>query len=145
MTTIYQNQYIRVEIENSEIPWLKIFAQQEYKEMTDCDAETKQQIWALLELIETEMLDYYQPEKINIASFANYVPQVHWHIMARFKEDSYFPEPMWGEKQRDADLDLPSIEGFIKQLLDKIEWAGLKKASAKLRKFYYLFCSRNCK
>lgn len=89
--------------------------------MTDCDAKTKQQIWSLLELIETEMLEYYQPEKINIASFANYVPQVHWHIMARFKEDSYFPEPMWGKKQRDGKLDLPSMDDFIARLLDKID------------------------
>lgn len=121
MTAIYQNQNIRVEIEESEIPWLKIFAQEPCKEMTDCDQITKQQIWALLDLIEREMLDYFKPEKINIASFANYVPQVHWHIMARFKEDSYFPEPMWGKKQRESSLDYPSIDLFIKKLLIEIE------------------------
>ena len=121
MKPIYENKNIRIEIEKSEIPWLKIFAQKTCKEMTDCSAVTKQQIWQLLDLIELEMLDYYQPEKINIASFANYVPQVHWHIMARFKEDSFFPEPMWGVKQRDSKLDLPTMSGFIEQLLIKIE------------------------
>ncbi len=121
MTTIYQNQHIRIEIEESEIPWLKIFAQQNCKEMTDCNAETKRHIWLFLDLIETEMLEYFQPEKINIASFANYVPQVHWHIMARFKEDSYFPEPMWGKKQRQAKLDFPNMDNFIKQLVKKID------------------------
>jgi diadenosine tetraphosphate (Ap4A) HIT family hydrolase len=121
MPTIYQNDHIRIETEDSEIPWLKIFAQTPCKEMTDCDTQTKQQIWSLLDLIEREMLDYYQPEKINIASFANYLPHVHWHIMARFKEDSYFPEPMWGKKQRDARLDLPSMGLFIKNLRSKIE------------------------
>ncbi len=121
MTTIYQNQHIRIELEESEIPWLKIFAQQSCKEMSDCNAETKQQIWSLLDLIETEMLDYFQPEKINIASFANYVPQVHWHIMARFKEDSYFPEPMWGKKQRQAKLNFPNMDTFIKQLVKQID------------------------
>jgi hypothetical protein len=30
--------------------------------------------------------------------------------MARFETDSYFPEPMWGQKQREAQLDLPSFE-----------------------------------
>lgn len=120
MSTIYQNDLIRIEIENSEIPWLKIFAQREAKEMSQCDANTKHQIWSLLDLIECEMLDYYQPEKINIASFANYVPQVHWHIMARFKDDSFFPEPMWGKKQREAKLDLPSINIFVKKLVKKI-------------------------
>jgi len=121
MSIIYQNKSIRIEIEESEIPWLKIFAQSESKEMTDCDTETKKQIWALLDLIETEMLDYFKPEKINIASFANYVPQVHWHIMARFKNDSYYPECMWGEKQREGKASFASMEGFIERLLNKID------------------------
>ena len=121
MKPIYEDKLIRIEIEESEIPWLKIFAQDNCKEMTDCSAKTKQQIWMLLDLIEHEMRDYFKPEKINIASFANYVPQVHWHIMARYEEDSYFPEPMWGEKQRDAKLDnIPSMEGFIEALIRKI-------------------------
>lgn len=120
MTTIYQNKHIRIEVEESEIPWLKIFTQKPYKEMSDCDSLTKQQIWALLELIEVEMIGYYNPEKINIASFANYVPQVHWHIMARFKEDSYFPEPMWGRKQRDSNLSLPPLNSFLELLQSKI-------------------------
>ena len=121
MSIIYQNAQIRIEIEDSEIPWLKIFAQNEYKEMSDCDAKTKQQIWSLLGLIETEMLLYFQPEKINIASFANYVPQVHWHIMARFKNDSFYPECMWGTKQRNGTATFASMDGFISQLLSKIE------------------------
>ncbi len=121
MNPLYENKHIRIEVEVSEIPWLKIFAQEPCKEMTDCPTETKQQIWQLLNVIETEMLSYYKPEKINIASFANYVPQVHWHIMARFKEDSYFPEPMWGVKQRESQLELPSIDSFIKKLLLRID------------------------
>ena len=120
MNPIYENKNIRIEVEESEIPWLKIFTQNPYKEMSDCSIETKKNIWLLLDLIEKEMLDYYQPEKINIASFANYVPQVHWHIMARFKEDSFFPEPMWGVKQRESQLNIPSLEVFIERLLVKI-------------------------
>lgn len=120
MSTIYENSRIRIEIETAEIPWLKIFAQYPCKEMSECDAETKQQIWSLLDLIELEMLDYYQPDKINIASFANYVPQVHWHIMARFNNDSHFPEPMWGKKQRDGAVDLPSMDDFAERLRVKL-------------------------
>jgi diadenosine tetraphosphate (Ap4A) HIT family hydrolase len=89
--------------------------------MTDCDAKTREQIWTLLDLLEHEMLSYFKPDKINIASFANYLPQVHWHIMARYKDDSYFPEPMWGKKQREAKLDCPSMDIFIRQLLPKID------------------------
>jgi diadenosine tetraphosphate (Ap4A) HIT family hydrolase len=121
MPSIYENEYIRIEVEASEIPWLKIFAQASCKEMTDCDAKTRQQIWTFLDLIEREMLSYFKPEKINIASFANYLPQVHWHIMARYKVDSYYPEPMWGVKQREAKLDCPPMDLFIRKLLHKID------------------------
>lgn len=117
----FNNQYINIQIEESEIPWLKIFTNKKHKEFSDCPVETKQEIFRLLEIIEKEMIKYYNPEKINIASFGNYVPHVHFHIMARFKEDSYFPEPMWGKKQREAKLDLPSFEVFCKTLIKQLE------------------------
>ena len=126
MSSFYQNNLIRIEVEESEIPWLKIFTQHPYKEMSEVETQTKQQIWALLDLIEVEMLDYFKPDKINIASFANYLPQVHWHIMSRYKNDSYFPEPMWGEKQREANLALPSMDVFLQKLATKLNNNELK-------------------
>jgi len=120
MSIIYENDLIKVEIENSEIPWLKIFTQKKLKEFSDCDLITKQEIWKALDIIEKEMLSYFKPEKINIASFGNYVPHVHFHIMARFKEDSYFPEPMWGKKQRDANLNLADFNKFFNLVSQKL-------------------------
>ncbi len=118
---IYQNQRLYIEIEPAEIPWLKIFSKNKEKEFSDCHSGTQKEIFELLLLIETEMLDYFKPDKINIASFANYLPQVHWHIMARFKTDSYFPEPVWGKKQRQASLNYPSFEQFILELKQKLK------------------------
>lgn len=120
MSQIYANDHIYIKVHDSEIPWLKIYSQQSCKEFTECDTTTRQQIWQLLELVEREMLAYFKPEKINIASFGNYKPQVHWHVMARFTEDSYYPEPMWGEQQREANLDYPSMDNFLNMLLPKI-------------------------
>ncbi|WP_412784088.1 HIT family protein [Arcobacter aquimarinus] len=116
---IYKNELIKIEIEPSEIPWLKIFTNEPIKEFSECNSETKQEIWKYLDLIEKEMISYFKPEKINIASFGNYVPHVHFHIMARFKEDSFFPEPMWGKKQREAKLDLPSFDDFYEKIKKK--------------------------
>ena len=121
MSQIYANEHIYIKIHDSEIPWLKVYSQASLKEFTECDVTTKQQIWKLLDIIEVEMLSYFKPEKINIASFGNYKPQVHWHIMARYKDDSFYPEPMWGTKQRDSDLILPSMEDFVDQLLKVID------------------------
>ncbi len=113
---IFENALIFIEIEESEIPWLKIFTQEPYKEFSDCPKNVKEGIWRILDIIEKEMISYYKPTKINIASFGNYMPHVHFHIMARFKEDSYFPEPMWGEKQRVSNLALKSLDKFVLHL-----------------------------
>ena len=115
---IYENSLIYIEQEKSEIPWLKVVLKREATEFSQCSSEEKSEIFRLLDVIEKAMIAYYKPTKINIASFGNYVPQVHWHVMARFENDSYFPEPMWGKKQREATLDLPSFEKFI----EGVEW-----------------------
>lgn len=120
MSVIYKNDLIKIEIESSEIPWLKIFTIENIKEFSQCNSQTKQEIFKYLDIIEKEMLSYFNPKKINIASFGNYVPHVHFHIMARFEEDSYFPEPMWGKKQREANLNLPSFEEFYENLKKKL-------------------------
>ena len=117
---IYQNELIKVEIETSKIPWLKIFTQQPIKEFSQCDTETKMEILRVLDICEKEMLAYFNPDKINIASFGNYVPHVHFHIQARFKNDSYFPEPTWGKKQRESHLNLPDKNKFYENLILKL-------------------------
>jgi diadenosine tetraphosphate (Ap4A) HIT family hydrolase len=109
---IYQNNFIYIQIEESQVPWLKIFSKQKYKEFSDCDEDTKKDILEALEIIELMMKRYYNPTKINIASFGNYIPHVHWHIMARFENDNFFPEPMWGKQQRETNLELPSFQRF---------------------------------
>jgi diadenosine tetraphosphate (Ap4A) HIT family hydrolase len=121
MSVIYENETIKIESEESELPWLKIFTQLPYKEMSEVPTDTKLTIYNLLDTIEKEMLAYYHPKKINIASFGNYMPHVHWHIMARFEEDSYFPEPMWGTKQREAQLDLPDFDTFCQNVIKAVK------------------------
>ena len=118
---IYENDLIKVEIEEFEIPWLKIFTQKSIKEFSQCDKVTKLEIFRVLDIIEKEMLVYFTPDKINIASFGNYVPHVHFHIQARFQNDSYFPEPTWGIKQRDSKLELKDFNNFYKNLILKLK------------------------
>jgi diadenosine tetraphosphate (Ap4A) HIT family hydrolase len=117
---IYEEKELRIETHESEIPWLKIFTEIPHKEMSEVPWELQVRILEMLNIIEKEMLDFYKPTKINIASFGNYLPHLHWHIMARFEEDSYYPEPMWGTKQRSSNLELPSFENFRQSLLKKL-------------------------
>ena len=123
---IFENKLLKVEVENSEIPWLKIFVKRQVKELSDCTLAEKTMIFKFLEIIEKEMLDYFKADKINIASFGNILPQVHFHIMARFKQDSFFPEPMWGKQQRQSNLKLPDFKIFF----DKVNSVLLSNSQA---------------
>ena len=117
---IFENELASVEIEPSEIPWVKVFTKRKIKEFCECSADEKIEIFRIIDITENLMLDYFKADKINIASFGNILPHVHWHIMARFETDSHFPDPMWGAKQREPQLDLPSFEVFFTELGEKL-------------------------
>jgi len=118
---IYENDEIYIKTEKSEIPWLIIFTKEEYKELGDVPKKLRTKLWDVFDILEQQMKDYYKPTKINMASFANMLPRVHIHVMARFKEDSYFPNPMWGKKVREAKLNLPDENEFFKRVKKALE------------------------
>jgi diadenosine tetraphosphate (Ap4A) HIT family hydrolase len=50
--------------------------------------------------VEQVLREVMQPEKINLASFGNVVPHLHWHVIPRYTDDVHFPQPVWGQTQR---------------------------------------------
>ncbi|QKG29672.1 HIT family protein [Campylobacter sp. RM16187] len=118
---IYQDEFINIERENSEIPWIKIFTNTPYVELSDCDEATRNRLFEAILIAEKTMIQFYKPKKINIASFANYLPRIHFHVMARFENDSFFPESMWGKKQREGSLELPNFNEFKEILVKSLE------------------------
>lgn len=43
------------------------------------------------------MEDLFAPDKMNIATLGNLVPQLHMHHVARYKADLCWPKPVWGQ------------------------------------------------
>ena len=41
---------------------------------------------------------YAKPDKINVGSLGNMVPQMHIHIIARYKNDRAWPNAIWEQK-----------------------------------------------
>ena len=117
---IYEDKLVKVEIEVFEIPWIKIFTQEPIKEFSSCGAELRNYIMNIVNIVEILMIETFSPDKINISSFGNYVPHVHFHVQARFKNDSYFPEPTWGKKQREMNIKINNLEVFYKKLEEKL-------------------------
>jgi diadenosine tetraphosphate (Ap4A) HIT family hydrolase len=68
------------------------------KEMSDLPEAERHRLMQIVLGVETAQRALLSPDKINLASFGNQVPHVHWHVIPRFEDDPHFPNPTWGER-----------------------------------------------
>ncbi len=119
---IYRDQEVFVVVHDSPLPWLKVFTNHPYRELSQTPPGLRAKLFQALDLIEREMLAVFFPTKINIASFGNVLPHLHFHITARFAEDSHFPEPLWGQQQRDFGYapEAAVLTGFYRDMGERL-------------------------
>ena len=70
------------------------------KEVTDLSELDRMLLMDVLWQVEHVVREVMQPEKINLASFGNMVPHLHWHVIPRYTDDAHFPAPVWAEAKR---------------------------------------------
>lgn len=70
------------------------------KEMSDLSPAEQRHLLNVLLATETAVRAAAQPDKINLASFGNMVPHLHWHVIPRWHDDSHFPGAIWAAPQR---------------------------------------------
>ena len=80
------------------------------REMTDLAPAQRLALMNVVFATEEVVRALFKPHKINLASFGNMVPHLHWHVIPRWQDDRHFPEPVWGSVQRDGQLDFPEID-----------------------------------
>lgn len=77
------------------------------KEMTDLSENDRNVLMQVVWQVETLIREVMQPHKINLASFGNMVPHLHWHVIPRYTDDAHFPNPVWAvanDKLLDQDI-----------------------------------------
>jgi diadenosine tetraphosphate (Ap4A) HIT family hydrolase len=57
--------------------------------------------------------------KLNVAALGNAVPQLHVHIIARFRNDPAWPKPVWGVVPPRV-YDREELHNFVQPLRKKI-------------------------
>ncbi len=73
-------------------------------EMTDLLPADRAHLFDVVMATESALRTLLNPDKINLASLGNMVPHLHWHVIARFRHDRHFPQPIWGTAQRDGEV-----------------------------------------
>ncbi len=118
---IWQNEHFFIEQEPHELPWFKIFTHHPYKELTDIPLQQRNELWQLYSIVEEEMRSFFKPDKMNMASFANMLPRVHIHAIARYEDDSWFPNPVWAERLREAKRGPFEFDAFTQRLSNRLK------------------------
>lgn len=91
-------------MDNYDYPWVILVPMKNsIVEITDFDKEDYNLFNTEVKEVAKVMQDLYSPDKLNIATIGNIVPQLHMHIIARFKNDKLFPKTVWGSEFRRYD------------------------------------------
>lgn len=90
-----------VAVDEAEYPgFTRVVWNAHVKEMTDLTAAERNRVMDAVWAVEAAQRAVLAPEKINLASFGNMTPHVHWHVIPRYRDDAHFPSPTWAVAQR---------------------------------------------
>lgn len=69
-------------------------------EFSDLDAAARIDLMEVVCDVERVLRSSLQPTKVNLASLGNVVAHLHWHVIARFDDDTHFPQAVWASPVR---------------------------------------------
>ena len=65
-------------------------------EIIDLDAAQRLQLSEEIDTSCRALRMLFKPDKLNVAALGNMVPQLHVHVIARYRSDIAWPRPVWG-------------------------------------------------
>ena len=78
-------------------PWLVLVPRiADMVEIIDLDAAQRMQLTAEIDAACRALKALFKPDKLNVAALGNMVPQLHVHVIARYRDDIAWPRPVWG-------------------------------------------------
>jgi diadenosine tetraphosphate (Ap4A) HIT family hydrolase len=122
-TLVLRNALLRVVlVDDTDYPgFCRVILNHHAREMTELSPAEIARVMGVVFAVEDAQRTVLAPLKINLASFGNVVPHVHWHVIPRFADDAHFPQPVWGTRQREPDADrLATRRAQLPRLMQEI-------------------------
>ena len=115
---------IRVDEKNHPV-FLRVITQAHVAELSDLSSEYRNRLMHVVYVVEQGLRQLLNPTKINLASFGNVVPHLHWHVIPRFDHDPHYPNPIWGQITGGLPVNEPrefrdAFRSFLKSQLDQV-------------------------
>jgi diadenosine tetraphosphate (Ap4A) HIT family hydrolase len=101
---LWQDEFCRVVlVGDRDYPgFCRVILRRHVKEMTDLAPAQRARLMDAVYAAESALRELAAPDKINLASFGNAVPHLHWHVVPRWHDDRHFPAPVWAAPAREA-------------------------------------------
>jgi diadenosine tetraphosphate (Ap4A) HIT family hydrolase len=82
---------------NKRFPWVVLVPRvADASEIIDLDRGEQHQLSDEIAVVSHILKALVTPDKLNVAALGNQVPQLHVHVIARYKGDKAWPNPVWG-------------------------------------------------
>lgn len=103
-TVVWRDDALRIVlVDDADYPGLvRVIWNAHVREMSDLAPAQAAHLMRAVFLVEAAQRAVLAPHKINLASLGNLTPHLHWHVIPRFADDAHFPQPIWGERQRET-------------------------------------------
>jgi len=84
---------------DSDIPWIVLVPRiNNITEIHELDDENSLILINEIKSISKSIETHFNVDKVNIGALGNMVPQLHVHIIGRYKNDRAWPKAIWGTK-----------------------------------------------
>lgn len=89
----------------------------------DLQTEVRQQFYRELDLVQEVMQQEFNPDQLNVAAIGIKTPQLHVHVIGRFKNDPAWPHTVWDHPIRDS-YSVEAREKIVDRLKSQLkkEW-----------------------
>lgn len=92
-----------VQIDDADYPgFCRVIWNAHVAEQSDLSSTDRERLMGVLVAVERAVRQQMQCDKINLASFGNMVPHLHWHVIPRYRDDAHFPQAVWATRERDV-------------------------------------------
>jgi diadenosine tetraphosphate (Ap4A) HIT family hydrolase len=82
--------------DDARFPWILLIPRRpDIVELTDLAQPDYDQLAAEIRTATALVLTEARPDKVNVATIGNLVPQLHVHVIGRFRSDAGWPRPVW--------------------------------------------------
>jgi diadenosine tetraphosphate (Ap4A) HIT family hydrolase len=101
-------------------PWLILVPRKaDITEVIDLDEVEQTRLMSEVARTARALREVTACHKLNIAALGNAVPQLHVHVIARFRDDAAWPKPVWGVAPARR-YEREALHDFMRPLRSKI-------------------------